>query len=322
MVTGATGLVGSLFIKAVLVRNDLKKSNITILALVRDIDKAKNVFKEAENTEKLNYVMGNITEKLEITENIDYIIHSASITSSKIFVSNPVETIQTILYGTESILKLAIEKKVKKVVFLSTMEVYGLTDQNKEYITEKDIGYIDNLNIRSCYSEGKRMAECMCASYKSEYGVPVVIARLAQTFGAGTDIKDTRVFAQFARSAMNGDDIELHTDGSSVGNYCYSADAIAALLFLLSKGEDGEAYTVVNEKNTMSIKEMAYMVAEKIAGGKIKVKINDQTDIMKLGYAPKALMRLSSKKINDLGWVAQKSLVETYERMIESMKID
>ena len=127
------------------------------------------------------------------------------------------------------------------------------------------------------------------------------------------------MFAQFARSVINKEDIILHTDGESIRNYCYIRDAILGIFTLLNKGEDGEAYTISNEESCISIKKMAEMVAEKIAKGDIKVVIKVPEDIASYGYAPKEKMKLSSKKIQSLGWKAEVSLEESYRRMIESM---
>ena len=212
-------------------------------------------------------------------------------------------------------LKLAADKKVKSMVYVSSMEVYGSTKEEDNPITEDKLGFINVHNVRSSYSEGKRICELLCSSYASEYGVPVKMARLAQTFGAGVPSSDTRVFAQFARSVINGTDIVLHTKGESVGNYCYTADVVRGILCLLTKGEDGEAYNVVNENTSMMIREVASMVSEEIAEGKIKV-IFDIPEQNAFGYAPDTKMRLSSKKINELGWKASYDLPDMYRRMI------
>ena len=185
LVTGATGLIGSLIVKALAYHNKLKGKAVKIIALVRNTEKAQAVFGDMINDGLISLAHGDVTSPLKIEEDIDYIIHDASATSSRFFVEKPVETIFTALSGTKNVLELAKEKNVKKVVYLSSLEVYGVPDGSKEYISEKDFGYIDPVQVRSSYSEGKRMAECICASYASEYGVPVAIARLSQTFGAG-----------------------------------------------------------------------------------------------------------------------------------------
>ncbi|MDQ0200742.1 NAD-dependent epimerase/dehydratase family protein [Neobacillus ginsengisoli] len=325
LVTGATGLIGSQIIKALLCCNRLKKTNIKIIALARSKKKVQEMFGGLLNKEKLTFYFADIVEPITndspiINESIDYIIHGASITNSKFFIEHPVETINISLKGTANILELAKDKKVKSMVYLSSMEAFGVTDSNLEYVKEEDLGYIDILNVRSCYSEGKRMSECLCASYASEYDVPVKIARLAQTFGAGISYTEDRVFAQFAKSVINKTDIVLHTEGKSFGNYCYTRDTVIALLILLVKGNQGEAYTVSNEESNTTIRNMAQMVAEEIADGKIKVVFDIPKEKKTLGYAPDVKMHLSSMKMQALGWKPEIGLKEAYFRMIRSME--
>ncbi|MBE5934331.1 MAG: NAD-dependent epimerase/dehydratase family protein [Lachnospiraceae bacterium] len=320
LVTGATGLIGSQVVKALLCCNRIKDANITIVSVVRSKEKVDNVFGELANDPNMKFVYGDITEKLNVDMDIDYIIHGACNTTSKFFVTKPVETIQITLKGMENMLDLAREKKVKGMVYMSSMEAFGLTDPHLERVSENDLGYIDILNIRSCYSEGKRMCECMCACYASEYEVPVKIARLSQTFGAGISYSENRVFAQFAKSAMNKEDIVLHTEGKSVGNYTYTRDTVIALLILLTKGAVGEAYTVANEESNSTIKDMALMVANEIANGEIKVIFDIPEDAKTYGYAPDANMKLSSQKMQSLGWKPEIGLKDSYLRMMKSME--
>lgn len=319
LVTGATGLIGSQIIKALLCCNRIKGTNINVLALVRDEIKVKKLYDNLLDCENLSFIYSDIVNPIRIEQPIDYIIHGASFTKSKLFVDYPVETIKVTLKGTENILELAKEKNVKGVVYLSSMEAFGITDPSLNLVEESDLGYIDILNTRSCYSEGKRMSECMCASYSSEFKIPVTIARLAQTFGSGITLSENRVFAQFAKSVIKGSDIILHTDGESVGNYVYTRDAVIAILMLLVNGERGEAYIVSNEESNTTIKDMAYMVANEIAHGRIKVIFDIPEDENKLGYAPKVNMKLSSKKLRKLGWKPSVGLKDSYIRLINSM---
>ncbi len=319
LVTGATGLVGSYLIKSIMCYNRINSANIKIIALIRDVGKAKKVFGDMYDNEMISFVIADIMDVIDIDYKIDYIIHAASTTASKLFVTKPVETIDTIILGTKNILELARSKSVKGLVYLSSMEVYGVTDPGLENVSESDLGYIDILDIRSSYSEGKRMAECICAAYANQYGINVKIARLAQTFGAGVDYMENRVFAQFAKSVINKTDIVLHTEGKSVGNYCYIGDAVKALILLLTKGESGQAYNISNEKSNITIKDMAYMVANNIANGDIKVKFDIPESVYEYGYAPDVNMKLNSEKMRLLGWKPEISLEESYKRMIASM---
>ena len=200
------------------------------------------------------------------------------------------------------------------------MEVYGINKDKKRITHEDDIGYLDPLSIRSSYSEGKRLCECLCSSYISEYGLNIVIGRLAQVFGVGVTKNDSRIFCQFARSVINKENIVLHTKGKSEGNYVYTFDAVEAILLLLQKGENNEVYNIVNEGSHSTIKGFAEMAKKQYASSSIDIIYDIPDDISKYGYAPDVKMKLSSKKLNKLGWIARTNLKDSFERMIESMK--
>lgn len=321
MVTGATGLVGSQIVRTLLVANELKKLNMKIIAVVRNLQKAKNVFSDIFEKSDIEFYVWDIMNPSQYEQKIDYIVHCASITTSKIMVEKPVETIQTAIYGTDHILKLAVKNAVKGFVYLSSMEMYGRPDTKLISVSEKDLGYIDILKVRSNYPESKRMCESLCVAYQSQYELPVKIARLAQTFGAGVDLKnENRVFAQFAKSAMFHEDIILHTNGESEGNYCYTSEAVEAILMLLTQGESGEAYNIVNENTHTTIKNMAFLVADEIADGEIEVIFDMPTSANTYGYAPQTKMKLNSQKMRNLGWSPQIGLQEAYARMIKSFE--
>ena len=321
LVSGATGLIGSLIVKTLLCSNRVQNTNIKVLAMIRSEEKARKIFGNLLEREKMVLFKSNITAKIDLTEPIDYIIHCASITASKIMISNPVDVIQVSVNGTQNLLELAKEKSVKSMVYLSSMEVYGTFENAPdEKVTEDMIGYINPLKIRSNYPESKRLCENLCVAYAAQYNVPVKIARLAQTFGAGILPGENRVFAQFARSAMMGTDIVLHTLGQSEGNYCYTSDAISAILQLLSKGENGQAYNVTNEANHITIADMAHMVADNLAVKTIRV-IFDIPENNVYGYACDTKMHLDASRMMNLGWEPQIGLLEAYRRLIGSMKI-
>lgn len=318
-VTGATGLIGSQFIKAVAAYNRVNKTSIKSVALVRSLEKAEKVFGDIPGIE---IVCGDINDEIKYEGNVDYIIHGASATSSRFFVEHPVETILIAIDGTKNVLEFAKEKKVEGFVYLSSLEVYGTPDNSKDKIGESDYGYIDQLNVRSSYSEGKRMVECLCCSYASEYGVPVKIARLSQTFGAGVEYNDGRVFAEFARCAIEKRDIVLHTMGNTVRTYCYTTDAIAALIYILLKGEVGSAYNVTNMDTACSIKEMAQLVCDTFAESQISVKIDIPENVAAFGYNPEMIIKLDASRLEALGWKAEVGIREMFVRLVESMKID
>ena len=317
-VTGATGLIGSQIIKSMAAYNRIKGGNIRLIAFARNEKKARELFAGIPD---LTLAIGDINDEISFDGDVDYIIHGASATSSKFFVDHPVETIFTAIDGTKNILEFAKEKKVSGFVYLSSLEVYGTPDPKNETIKEGDYGYIEQLSVRSSYSEGKRMVECLCCSYASEYGVPVKIVRLSQTFGAGVEYNDGRVFALFARSAIEKKDIVLHTEGRTVRTYCYTTDAVAAILFVLLKGNVGEAYNVTNKDTACSIKEMAQLVCDIFPESGIAVRIEIPENVASFGYNPEMIIRLNTEKLEALGWKASVGIEEMFRRLVASMKM-
>ena len=304
LVTGATGLIGKLCVKSLLNSG----YNTQVIALVRDEEKAKNIFGESK---RLTYLVQDINQRINTTRRVDYIIHAASTTSSKDFVEKPVETIYTAINGSRNILEFAKNKRLEGMVYLSSLEIYGVNE--KENIKEEDYGYIDILNPRSSYSESKKMVETMCISYGTEYGVPVKIARLAQTFGAGVSISDNRVFAQFAKAIINKENIVLHTKGETKRNYCYTTDAVRGIFTILTKGENNNAYNVANENSYCSISEMAHLLENEYT--KVEYKIDE----INRGYNPTVKIALNTEKLNALGWEAKVDLKEMFDRLIMNL---
>ena len=315
LVTGGTGLIGSTLINALLYANDKKHLHLQVVALVRNIEKARTIFGEHNS---LKLVVGTVEKLPDLDMPIDYIVHGASPTASAFFVEHPVETIKTAVTGTINLLEIAVQKCVQGFVYLSSMEVYG-APHTDDVIPETQGTTVDTMSVRSCYPEAKRMCESLCASYASEYKVPAMAIRLAQTFGAGVAADDVRVFAEFARCAMHKQDIVLQTAGTSKRCYLYTADAVTAILTILLAGKAGEAYNVANRDTYCSIVEMAHMVSEKLADGAIKVYVpTDGKPEQK--FPPPHNLNLGTDKVQKLGWRADKSLVEMYERMIVGME--
>ncbi len=315
LITGATGYVGSMITKYLLKKMIDERIKIHIFALVRDVEKAKSMYANS-----VDFIQADLTDMASITainESFDYIIHCAATTKSSQMITNPVETATGIVSGTQYILELAKRCNVKSMVYLSSMEVYGNVDCSDGHIVvEDELGTLDLFSVRSSYPIGKRMAEYYCYAYYKEHGIPVKIARLAQSFGDGILPGETRVFAQFADAAYNQKDIVLHTSGSSVGNYCDIQEVVEAIMLLLSKGKNGEAYNVVNEDNTITIKEMAELVAELVAKGNISVTYDISSE-NSYGYAADTGIRLSGAKLKSLGWKPSKGLEEMFYDVIK-----
>lgn len=314
-ITGATGLIGKNLINTLVARNKELANPIKIIALVRSLDRAKQILKDSFND--IECVVGDVSKPIVVLEKIDYIIHMASQTSSKAFVDHPVETIDTAIMGTKNILELAKVKQVKKLVYLSTMEVYG-SPSTDEKIAESHETNLDTMMLRSSYPESKRLCENMCVAYMKEFGIPVNVIRLTQTFGVGVDYNDGRVFAEFARCVIEKRDIVLHTKGETKRNYLYTQDAVNAILTILIKGKNGQAYNAANEDTYCSIYEMAELVAKVCANNEIGVKV-ELADESKFGFAPTLKMNLDTSELRALGWNARVGLKDMFKYLIDDM---
>lgn len=318
LITGATGLIGSQLIKTLACANRLKNLQLQVFAQTRSQEKIDSVFENVANRPEITWLIGAPQPKSNWPKHVDYIIHTASITTSRTFITNPVETLRTAIESTISILDYSRYTSIDSMLYLSSMEVYGQTPISWNPITEEKVGYLDPVALRSSYSEGKRSCECLCTAYASEYDVPVKIARLAQTFGAGCNINDSRVFAQFTRNALRNEDLVLHTEGKSIGNYCYTTDAVRGIFTILTRGSNGEAYTVVNETTSRPIREVAALVSQILSNGISQVVFDIPESKNTYGYPPDAAMYLSAEKLRNLGWEPWVDLPEMFQRLAAS----
>ena len=296
-VTGATGLIGK-NLTAYLLQN-----GADVLALTR------------RPVENLNYILGTVEDLPEIPGDVDYIIHGASATASAFFVEHPVETIQTAVLGTQNVLKLAREKRVKGLVYLSSMEVYGYPEKGHR-VTENEVAGFDPTSPRNCYPISKQLCESMCCAYAREYGVPAKIVRLTQTFGAEMKKEDKRLFAEMMRCAIEKRDIVLHTKGETEHAYLFTDDAAQAILTVLFKGAIGEAYSAADPDSYCSIAQLAETVAE-MYGIRVCYELGD---VQKLGYANTKYMDLDVSKLEALGWRAKTDLKTAIEKTIRGMQ--
>lgn len=313
LITGATGFIGKLLVMSLLYINKIYDLNLKILAYARDENKAKEIFKDFLDDKNLEIFIQDILQEINLKENVDFIIHAASPTDSKFFILYPVKTIEYIVNGTDNILKFALNNKIKSFVYLSSMEIYGVIDQ--KITTEADCGFLEILQSRSSYPQAKRLAETLCFAYKSQFNLPVKIARLSQIFGAGVEYDDKRVLSEFVRNIIEKKDIVLLTKGQSIITNCYISDAIAGILLVLLKGENGEAYNIANSKNIFSIKEIAEFLVKKYPTSKLIFDIKDTPK-----YRPDSVLKLDTKKLENLGFKAKVDFKEMIERTILSFQ--
>lgn len=315
-ISGATGLIGTNLVIALLLMSEKYHLDIKVIAFVRNIEKAKKKLGDYYFSENIIFVVGDITEPINYQGEVNYIVHAASQTSSRNFVSNPVETISVAINGTTMLLEMAKNKKVEGFIYLSSMEVYGFP-QKGTIIDEECIGDFVPTEIRNCYPLSKIMCENICMSYKEEYNIPIRIIRLTQTFGPGTEYFDSRIFAEFARNIIEKKPIVLKTKGETERCYLYTMDAVMAILYVVIGGKNGQIYNAANNKTYCSIVEMAKLVTRK---WNLELVYNFKSK--QIGYAKTLYINLDTSKLLNLGWKPHYDLLEMFSGMIEGMFIE
>ena len=293
LVTGATGLIGSCLVDALLCCNRQFGAEYAVYVLGRSREKLESRF---GNDASLHFLIQDIAQPLDPSLELDYIVHAASNADPRSYGKFPVETIMTNVAGARSILDYC-KGKSTRALLTSTFEVYGKSD--KDEFVEDDFGLIDQNQLRSCYPESKRVSEILFRAYHEEYGVDCVITRLSSVYGPTMLRQDNKAHAEFIRNAVNGEDIVLKSEGLQRRTYTYVMDVVSGLLFALFHGAAGEAYNIANYDAIASIAGLAELIAG-LAGTKVIFKT--MTEEEKKGYSKPQNTILRTDKINDLGW--------------------
>ena len=315
LVTGATGRLGMYIVEALSEANIDWNLNITILAMARSREKLRNVFRNSLELPFIHALVQDITEPVTWEGDIHYIFHTAGLASPEDFTNTPVETLWGHVQGTRNILELARTHHGEKILYVSTVEIYGAWESEAP-IREDDMGPLKCSQARSCYPEAKRLCETMLASYKAEYGLDYVSVRLCHTFGPGISLCDGRAFSEFIRCALDGRDIVLQTDGSAVRTYTYVADAVGAMFLAFTRGKE-EQYNIANTGNEISTRDLANLIAGLDPMEKTKVVYNTEAG-GKLQYLPFKLGIMDVSRITELGWKPRVGLEEAFRWTFES----
>lgn len=293
LVTGATGLIGSAIIDIMMAR----KENYDIYALGRNKNRAEKRFFNYIKNPFFHFIQHDITKPLPTETNFHYIIHAASDANPIAYGTNPIGIMKANIMGTDNLLSYGLSHHLEKLIFVSSGDVYGEGDGR--IFTEDYSGYVDPLNVRSCYTSSKRAAETLCVAYAHQFGLDVSIVRPSHTYGPYFTESDTRCYAQFIRNALQNENIVMKSSGEQYRSWCYVVDCALGILYVALKGEKGEAYNVADENGNVTIRQLAEMIAE-IAKKKVVVEL--PTEIELRGFNPVSKSCFDTTKLRSLGW--------------------
>ena len=271
LITGANGHIATYLAYSFLYAVEERKLDVTIVVLSRDKEKMKKKYPSMAGRTYFHLLATDVCEKIGYPKRIDYIFHFAGNASPYFIQTDPVGILKTNIQGTFNIAELAIHHSGCKIIYASTREVYGQSSTNSA-LSEKSFGALDPLEPRSCYPESKRAAETILEAYHNQYGIRYATARIAHCYGPGMNLRnDGRVMADFLDSALSGNDITIHTDGSALRSFCYIADVISGILAIAADKSDTTAFNLSNETEEISILDLAYMIAQKTPGIHVKI---------------------------------------------------
>ena len=301
LITGASGLIGGALVDILL--SYTPKANV--YAMTRSLSKAEQRFKDYLSNPYFHIIVGDVNTPLEGNTDFHYIIHAASNANPNAYSLDPVGTMWTNINGTRNLLEYGRNHQLQRMVYVSSGEIYGNGDN--AVWTEKDGGYIDTMSVRSCYPSSKRAAETLCVAYAEQYGIDTVVARPCHTYGPHFTDGDSRAYAQFVRKARAHEDIVLKSKGEQFRSWIYVADCVTAILTILLRGENKQAYNIADTHSNVTIREMAEKIAT-IAGTKVVFDIPNT--IEQKGFSQIRRAIFSTEKLESLGWHTQYTLDE------------
>ena len=320
LVAGAAGFLAAYVVETLLRLNETKGlAPVKVIALVRREAAAQGRFAQHLGRKDLVFLHQDVCEPLTLSDPVHFILHAASPATPRAFGRDPLGTFGANVFGTHRLLELAVHHSVEGFLFLSSGEVYGLGNDAVIPTHEDAFGYLDPTLVRSCYGEGKRAGETLCACYAAQRGVPATMARIFHTYGPGMPLGDGRVFTDFVADVVAGRDLVMRSDGRASRAFCYLADAVEGFFTILLKGTPGRAYNVGNDQAELSIRGLAELLAglDPVLGLKVRREVQADGD-----YLISPILRgcPDVSRLRDLGWAPSVDPEEGFRRTILSYR--
>ena len=307
LITGATGMVGTHFIDALMLLGDVK-----VYAVGRDKNRAMDRLGSYYDSPLFTFIEQDVCNEFPSDIKPDVIIPLASNTHPLAYSQFPVETMLINIKGAEHALNLAV-KTGATVLYPSTVEVYG-NAIGEDTFSEDYTGKLNLATSRSCYTESKRTAEALCQSYIAEKGAKVKIVRLSRLFGPTMLMSDSKASSQFIKKALAHEDIILKSEGNQLFSYTYITDAVRAMLHVLVHGEEGTAYNISCESCDVRLKEFASLCAQ-YNGKDVIFELPSETERKGFSVAQKAI--LDNTRLRSIGWAPLYNMKDALWRTLD-----
>ncbi len=251
LVTGGAGFIGSHLIDSLI--NDGEE----VLCLDNLSTGDKINISRWEKSPRFRFLLHDVVDQIKLK--VDRIWHLACPASTFHYQNDPIKTSLTNFIGTLNMLELAKDLNVK-IFFSSTSEIYG--NPTSDYQIESDYGSINPVGLRSCYGEGKRMAESLCLDYSRCFKTEVRIARIFNVYGPGMKKDDGRLINNLIYQAINNKPLTIFGEGNHSRSFCFVDDLIIGIKKLMDSnyeypvnlGNPNEEYTILEIANLIKAK--------------------------------------------------------------------
>lgn len=265
LVTGGAGFLGSHLIDKLMRR----KENVICIDNL-STGNLKNIHQWIDHP-LFEFIHKDINNEFDLK--VDFVWHLASKASPFNYIKNPIESSLTNFLGTFNALNIA-KRSNAKFIFTSSSEIYGFT--KKFPLMENDWGIVNPNGVRSCYVEGKRIAESLTFDFQRTHGLNVCVARIFNTYGPRMRTADKRVISEFIFSALNNKNLMIFGDGCQTRSFCYVDDTVNGLLALAYKKISGPVN--IGSSEEISINELAKIILKKIKSNSKIVYKNAKED--------------------------------------------
>lgn len=306
LVTGATGLIGTHLIDALMHMGD-----VHVTAIGRSQQRAAERLGEYFGEERFTFLEHDVCNAFPTDLAADFVIPLASNTHPKAYSEHPVETLLINTLGCQHALDLA-RRCGATLLYPSTVEVYG-NARGTDIFTEDYTGELNLATARACYPESKRTSEALCLSYAAEYGVDVKIVRLSRVFGPTMLMTDTKASSQFIKKALAHEDIVLKSEGTQHFSYTYTADVVSAMLYVMLLGDSGVAYNIAHSACDIHLRDFASLCAS-FVGTRVVFDLPDESERRGYSIATQAIM--SAGRVSKLGWTPRYNIRKAIEHTI------
>lgn len=259
-ITGGTGFIGCWLLESLRHANEAHRLNIHAVVLTRSVEAFRLKAPHLANYDGFSFVTGDVCDFMTPAGEFTHLIHAATDASADLNENNPLQMFHTVLQGTRRAFDFAVEKKIPRVLYLSSGAVYGQQPWEMENVAEDWIGAPSCVDPRAAYAEGKRAAEMLCAIYQKQFGLQISIARIFALLGPYLSLDIHFAAGNFIRDAMQGKQIVVKGNGLPCRSYLYASDLTVWLWHMLVRGEAGKPYNV-GSNESVSVRDLAARVS-------------------------------------------------------------